>query len=211
MKSSALSIAQQSFIHSLLANGYRVAETAKAKGINPTTASRWLAQPSIKAYLEQCQAIVGNISNVTAAEVVGRLVALSRADLADILPNDPVIKEARKNGQSHLIKKFEKITVTRTLRNGEKEVEERVKLEMHDAVKPLLALVDLLGLKTRDDELERARTAIRTAMTLNNLSPEAAILQLSPHYPAVIRLREEFCGAAIDVTPKTKEDLKANG
>ena len=139
------------------------------------------------------------------------MVALSRADLADILPNDPVIKEARKNGQSHLIKKFEKITVTRTLRNGEKEVEERVKLEMHDAVKPLLALVDLLGLKTRDDELERARTAIRTAMTLNNLSPEAAILQLSPHYPAVIRLREEFCGAAIDVTPKTKEDLETNG
>lgn len=205
MRSSALSIAQQSFIHSLLANGYRIVETAKAKGINPQTATRWLAQPHVKAYLEQCQAIVGNISNVTAAEVVGRLVALSRADMADLLPDDPTIKQARKNGHSHLIKKYEKITVTRTLRNGEKEVEERVKLEMHDAVKPLLALVDLLGLKTRDDELERARTAIRTAMTLNDLSPEAAILQLSPHYPAVIRLREEFCGAAIDVTPKATE------
>lgn len=207
MKSQALTIAQQGFIHSLLANGYRIYDTAKAKGINPTTATRWLGQPHVKAYLEQCQSILSNITNITAAEVVGRLVAISRADMADILPDDPIIKEARKNGHSHLIRKYKRTTTTRIDTKGKPIEEVKVELEMHDAAKPLAILVELLGLKGRDDELERARTAIRTAMALNDLTPADAILQLAPHFPAVVRLRDEFCGQPIDVTPKKDSEL----
>lgn len=208
MKSAALSAQQKGYIALLLANGHNIEATAKAKGLALPTVRSWFRNPAFKAALLQRQEILSNVANITQAEVVGLLISFARADLADILPDEPIVEAARKAGVSHVIKKLRSKKVTK--RNG--EVEETIEIEVHDPAKALVQLCKLLGLEGRDDELERGRTAIRTAMALNGFSPEQAIIQLAPHFPAVVRLREEFCGAAIDVTPlKAKKGTKANG
>lgn len=200
MKSVALSAQQRGYIALLLANGHNIEATAKAKGLSLPTVRSWFRQSAFKEALLQRQEILNNVANITQAEVVGLLISFARADLGDIFPDEPIIQAARKAGVSHVIKKLRSKKITK--RDG--EIEETIEIEIHDPSKALTQLCKLLGLEGRDDELERGRTAIRTAMALNNFSPEQAIIQLAPHFPAVVRLRDEFCGAAIDVTPKGK-------
>lgn len=194
-RSVALTAQQRSFINLLLANNFDKAQTAAAKGISVHVMRKWFQNPRFKEYLQQRQAILDSVAEITQQEVVALLVSHARADLGDVLPDEPIIQQARANGVSHLIKKL-KVTETEH-RDG--RIEKKVEIEIHDPSKALSLLTDMLGLKNRDDDLERARTAIRAAIALNGFSPEEAIRRLAPHFPAVVRLRDEFCGRVIDV------------
>lgn len=185
-----LSAQQKAFIYQLCAFNLNYEATCKARGITRQTASNWAGRQDFQEFLAQHQEIIGNCVNVTAAEILGRLVSHSRADIGEILPDVPIVQAAKKAGVSHWIKKVRQRTIKRA--NG--ETEEIIEVEIHDAGKALIQACKLMGLESRDDELERARTAIRVAMDLNQWSAEEAITRLSPHYPAVAKVKHEFLG-----------------
>lgn len=150
--------------------------------------------------LARRQEILSSAANVTAAEVIGLLASQLRADIADVLPDEPIVMAARERGVSHLIQQIEVTTMTRSDGSEEK----KVKLKMVDAGKAAAQLSRLMGLEARDDELERARTAIRSLMALQEISAEEAIIKLSSHFPVVLRLRDEFLGQPlIEMSPPT--------
>lgn len=186
---------QRRFVNLLLANCLNVAQAAKVFGVPESTARKWLKTPYLSKYLAQKQEILESASTITQHEVIAMLVSHARADVAEVLPDIPIVKKARKAGVSHLIKEIEVRTTTKKAVDGSPVVEETVKLKLHDAQKSLGLLADMLGLKTRADELETARTAIRVLIDVYKLTPQEAIFKLSAHMPAVHKVASEFVGA----------------
>lgn len=186
------------FIALLCANNGNLEATCRSQNVSRQTASNWLKQKDFAAELARRQEILSTAANVTGAEVIGILASQMRADIADVLPDDPIVIAARQRGVSHLIRKIKVKTITRPSGDEEKTVE----LELVDAGKAATTLAKLMGLENRDDSKERARSAIRALMDLKQCSPEEAISILAPHNPTVTQLREEFAGsnAIIEIT-----------
>ncbi len=178
------------FIALLCANNGNLAATCRSMGVTTMAASNWLKQKDFAAELARRQEILSTAANVTGAEVIGILASQMRADIADVLPDEPIVIAARERGVSHLIRKIKIRTITRPDGDEEKTVE----LEMVDAGKAAAQLSKLMGLEARDDSKERARSAIRALMDLKQCSPEEAISILAPHNPTVTALRDEFAG-----------------
>lgn len=191
----------RSFIALLLANNSNIEATCRAEKVSVQTAHNWLKQKDFAAELARRQEILSAAANVTAVEVIGTLASHLRADIADILPDEPVVIAARARGVSHLINQIEIITTTR--RDGTEE--KRVKIKLVDSGKAAAQLSKLMGLETRDDAKERARNAVRALMALQNCSPEDAISILAPHNPHVAYLRDEFAGQSLAVIDVEKE------
>ena len=190
---------QRSYIATLLSLNLNWKAACRASNVPYSTARKWLKQPDFQAELARRQEILSAAANVTAAEVIGLLASQLRADIADVLPDEPIVMAARERGVSHLIQQIEITTTTRADGSEEK----KVKLKMVDAGKAAAQLSKLMGLEMRDDLKERARTAIRTLMDLEQCSSEEAILSLAPHYPIVAQLRDEFAGKpVIEIKPK---------
>lgn len=203
MKAGYLNAKKRAFIALLLANNMNIEATCKARSISVPTARKWFRENDFKAELQRRQDILSAAADITAHELIGLFVTQARADMADILPDNPIVKEARLRGVSHLIKKIEVIEEIERKPNGTTGtvLKRRTKIELVDASKAAIQLCKLMGLEMRDDELERARTAVRTCMAMKGCSPEEAISILVPHFPAVIRLRDEFAGklSVIDI------------
>lgn len=125
--------------------------------------------------------------------MIGLLACQLRADIADVLPDEPIAIAARERGVSHLIQQIEVTTTTRP--NGTEE--KKVKLKIVDAGKAAAQLSKLKGLEARNDPRERARSAIRALMDLKQCSAEDAISILAPHNPTVTQLRDEFAGGPV--------------
>lgn len=186
------------FIALLCANNGNMAATCRSMGVTTMTASNWLKQKDFAEELARRQEILSTAANVTGAEVIGMLASQMRADIADVLPDEPIVIAARQRGVSHLIRKIKVKTITRPSGDEERTVE----LELVDAGKAATTLAKLMGLEARDDSKERARSAIRALMDLKQCSPEEAISILAPHNPTVTTLRDEFAGngAIIEIT-----------
>jgi len=186
------------FIGLLLANNGNLDATCRAQKVSRQTAANWLKQKDFAAELARRQEILSTAANVTGAEVIGILASQMRADIADVLPDDPIVIAARQRGVSHLIRKIKVKTITKPDGDEERTVE----LELVDAGKAATTLAKLMGLEARDDSKERARSAIRALMDLKQCSPEEAISILAPHNPTVTTLRDEFAGsnAIIEIT-----------
>lgn len=196
MASTLLKTRQRHFANLILGNHLSIVQAARAFGIPEDTARKWLKTPYLSKYFAQRQEILQSAATITQHEVIAMLVSHSRADIAEILPDIPIVKKARKAGVSHLIKEIEVRTITKRQADGSPPVvEEVVKLKLHDAQKSLGMLADMLGLKTRSDELETARTAIRVLIDVYGLTPQEAIHKLSAHMPAVHKVASEFVGA----------------
>jgi hypothetical protein len=71
-------------------------------------------------------------------EIVGTLVSHMRGDLADIVPDDDVLAQARANGVSHLIKEIE---ITKDGR------ETKYKIKIHDSQSAAKQLCNVFGLE----------------------------------------------------------------
>lgn len=196
MRKREILLAQQRmFIQKYVALNCDMSATCRATRVNLQTAQRWFKRPYFIQHLNQRQAILSNAADLTAAEVIGTLASHLRADIADVFPDDPIIKAAKDAGVSHLIRDFEVIeTIKRVKGKPDDVLERRTKIKMVDAGKAAQQLAKLMGLESRDDEIERARIAIRTCMAMKGCTAEEAISILMPHFPAVIRLRDEFAG-----------------
>lgn len=200
-----LNAAHRQFVALLLANNGNIDATCRALRVIPQTARNWMQQKDFAAELARRQEILSAAANVTAVEVIGTLASQMRADIADILPDDPIVEAARKRGVSHLIQSIKIKTITR--QNGDEE--RNVEIKMVDASKAAVQLSKLMGLEARDDAKERARTAIRALMDMKGCSAEEAISILAPHNPHVIHLRDEFAGnsaAIIEITRESADD-----
>lgn len=203
MASTRLTAVHRQFIALLGANNFNLDATCRAFGIVRDTAQKWMRQKEFKEELSRRQEILAAAANVTGVEVMGILASQLRADIADILPDEEIVKEARKRGVSHLIHSIEIKTITR--KGGDEE--KTVKIKMVDATKAAIQLSKLLCLEIRDDAKERARTAIRGIMDLNKCTAEEAIAVLAPHNPVVAQLRDEFCnGPVIDILKLAEGD-----
>lgn len=190
MATTLLTGAHRQFIALLCANNFNLEATCRCLNIHVDTARRWMKRKDFREELARRQEILSSAANVTAAEVIGLLASQLRADIADVLPDEPIVLAARERGVSHLIRKIKVRTITRPSGDEEKTVE----LEMVDAGKAATTLSKLMGLEARDDSKERARSAIRALMDLKQCSPEEAITTLAPHNPTVTQLRDEFAG-----------------
>lgn len=173
-----------------------VERAAEMAGITGRTAHRIIARPEVKALIEERQAELSAVVMASTTEVVGILMRQARGDIADIMPNEPLLQEAKKNGLSRLIKK---IKIKETVKLGESAdgeeaeqlIERNIELEMYSAQAASQTLVKVYGLDSQD-ELERGRTAIKMYCEMENCSPQVAIIALAPHVPAVIRVKDEF-------------------
>lgn len=186
------------FIALLCANNGNIEATCRSQNVSRQTAANWLKQKDFAEELARRQEILSTAANVTGAEVIGILASQMRADIADVLPDEPIVLAARERGVSHLIRKIKVRTITRPSGDEERTVE----LELVDAGKAATTLAKLMGLENRDDSKERARSAIRALMDLKQCSAEQAISILAPHNPTVTALRDEFAGsnAIIEIT-----------
>lgn len=133
----------------------------------------------IKAEVARRQQAAMERSGVHTDVIVGHLVEIMEASIADIMPDHPLMKKARANGVDHLIKKFV-VTPTkcgskkRTLKDGTVVetplIKEKVEIEMYPRDAAIAQLRDNFGMKqeprantfeeTRRQEVERELKSI---------------------------------------------------
>lgn len=193
-KREILHAQQRQFIQKFVALNCDISATCRATRTNLRTANTWFKRPYFIKHLNQRQMILSNAADLTAAEVIGVLASHLRADIADVLPDDPIVKAAKEAGVSHLIQQIEVVEQIKRVRGKDDVIERRTKIKMVDSGKAAQQLSKLLGLESRDDEIERARNGIRAIMAMKGCSAEEAISIAMPHFPAAIKLRDEFAG-----------------
>jgi len=147
---------------------------------------RLMNDPYVKEMIEERIAQ----SNVSTQEIIGTLVSHMRGDLADIFPDDPVLKAARKRGVSHLIKKLERKEHFIVREEGEEPIREVVtKIEIHNAHSAAKHLTNVFGLEKLpglNPETEKELNAMveklikKAAEKGVEVTPEQARAKLTP-------------------------------
>jgi phage terminase small subunit len=174
-----------------------VVRAAEIAGVPLRTAHSIIARPEIKLLIEQRQADLAATTMFGASEVVALLINQARSDIADLMPNEPILQDARKNGLSRQVKKIKIKETVRRVQSEESEGEEEevidrnIELEMYSSQEALKTLVRIFGVDSQD-ELERGRTAIKMYCEMKDCTPDVAIIALAPHVPAVIKVKDEF-------------------
>lgn len=164
------------------------AEAARRAGYQGTedTLSRAafdnLRQHRIRAYIRRKVGLVA----MPADEVLQRLSKQARADIAQVLNENGEFdfKQAKKRGNTDLVRKLKTRTITRNIGNkGETETEVIHELELHNAQSALETVAKIHGL------LEKA-------------SPESPIIEVN-NLNLTIVLQDALNAGIIDVTPES--------
>jgi hypothetical protein len=156
---------------------------ARASEITVRAAQIALKKTAVREYLDQRVGLLSEASTASANEVISVLVSHMRADIADVFPDEPIVRKAREAGVSHLIKRIK----VREDKHGNRTIE----IELHDSQKAANTLARIFGIVGEDDP-QKARSALKLYMELQKCSAEVAIVALAPHIPAVLRVRDEF-------------------
>lgn len=164
-----------------LAHG-NLEKASKLAGITGRQGYELTTRPRVKELLAARRAELMASLVVTAQEVIGTLVSQMRGDIADIFPDEPVLQAAKQAGISRLIKKV-KIKETAEGRH--------IELEMYSSQEATKTLAKIMGLDGQED-LQRAREAIKLYCEIKGCSAEEAIAALGPHLPAVLKVKNEF-------------------
>jgi phage terminase small subunit len=165
-----------------LARG-NLSRAAEMAGLTLRAATDIVRRPEIQQLIEQRQADLSAAVMAGATEVVGVLVQQMRADIADAMPDEPILQAAKAAGVSRLIKKIK----VKEGKDGARQVE----LELYSAQAAAQTLAKIFGLESQDD-LQRARDAIKLYCEMKGCGPEVAIVALAPHVPAVLKVKDEF-------------------
>jgi len=170
--------------------------TAQAVGMSANAVRTALKRPEVKAYLSQRQDDLSAALTVSMSEIVSLFTSHLRGDIADVFPDDPVLKQAKADGVSRNIKKLKiKETVKLGKSDDGEETEEiidrHIELEMYSSQVAGAHLSKIFGIDA-DDELQRGRTAIKMYCEMKNCTPAEAIVALASHVPAVLKVRDEF-------------------
>lgn len=161
-----LPVRHESFAENFVANGGRKREAAEAAGFAPggsaqVTANRLLKDERVK---EKIRELSGE-ANISTREVVGRVASLARIDLAEVAPDNPILKAASERGVSHWIKS---ITVKKYFDKALETTVEETKVEVHDSLSALKWLGKVRGLeqapRENDADVMRRRQAYADAI-----------------------------------------------
>ncbi len=162
-------IKQQKFTEEVLKDGNatRAARVAGYKHPNVQGAqnlAKLSIQKRIQARLED--------SKIQTNEVIGTLASHMRADIAEILPDNEVLKRAKKAGLSHLIKKMK--TTERYTKDGEHVVTHEFEMySAQEAAKQLCAVFGLNKLPASNPN-DAAREALAAIMNETGLDEDKA-------------------------------------
>jgi phage terminase small subunit len=103
-----------------------------------------LEKPSVKAEIERRRESRMAEANIQANEVIGTLVSHLRADLGDILPDNPIVKQAKAVGLSHLLRK---VTVKEYFDKTKQAVVTETTVELHNSQTAAKQLCAIMGLE----------------------------------------------------------------
>lgn len=109
------------------------------------TASQMLADPLVQARVKEITEELRAASRIERQDVINLLAGATRADLADVFPDNQTLQAAKQKGISRYIKKFEVFTVTITRKDESVETRSRERVEMYDWMAAVKQLADLLG------------------------------------------------------------------
>jgi hypothetical protein len=154
-KDRPLTPKREKFVRNYIENGGNGKKAAVDAGFAPgasaeVEASRLLrnakVQEKIRERLDAAQ-LLGDF------EIVGTLAEHMRADLADIVPDDEMLRQARANGVSHLIKKLKIRTRYLPQGRGKEPIKEVThEIQIHDSQSAARTLAKIRGLEKMPDE-----------------------------------------------------------
>lgn len=136
-----LTVKQEAFIESYLANGFNATKAAIAAGYSPDSARQMGAENLSKPYIFDLVAQRMKQYQMGAEETLYRLAEHARVDLgefADVTTADDLAKHPK----SWLVKKMER-TIIRVDENVERET---IKIELHDSAAAVAQLLRVHGL-----------------------------------------------------------------
>jgi nucleotide-binding universal stress UspA family protein len=143
MSGERLTAKQEKFVENYLSNGGNATDAARLAGYSGTdntlavVGSDNLRKTKIEARVTQRMID----AKIHTDEVIGTLASQMRGDIADVLPDNEIIKRARERGVSHLIKK---LTVKRYYpKNG--DTVETTTVEMYSSQEAARTLCAVFG------------------------------------------------------------------
>jgi len=149
------------FAENYIANGGNGTKAAEDAGFAPghgatVEASRLLRNANVKAHI-QARLDDARIKN---NEILGTLASHMRADLADIFPENKILKAAKLSGHSHLIRKLKQRERWIPQEDGKPPIREvDTEIEIHDAKDAAKYLAKVRGMEQapRENDADHAR------------------------------------------------------
>jgi phage terminase small subunit len=145
MNDNGLTNKREMFIEHYLSNGHNGKRAAEAAGYAKghaaeTEASRLLRNAEIQ---ERVRARVAE-AGVQANEVLGTLASHMRADIGEIMPDNPVVRQAKAVGLSHLIRK---VVVKEYFDKSKQATVTETTVELHNSQTAAKQLCAVMGLE----------------------------------------------------------------
>jgi phage terminase small subunit len=103
-----------------------------------------LEKPSVKAEIERRRESRMAEANIHANEVLGTLASHMRADIGEIMPDNPIVQRAREAGVSHWIRK---VTVKEYFDKSKQATVTETTVELHNAQTAAKQLCAVMGLE----------------------------------------------------------------
>ncbi len=146
MNDSGLTNKQANFIEGFLSNGGNATQAARDAGYSgtPDTLKQVASENLAKPYIRRRIAERMQEARIHTDEVIGTLVSHLRADLGDILPDNPIVKQAKAVGLSHLIRK---LVVKEYFDKSKQAVVTETSVELHNAQTAAKQLCAVMGLE----------------------------------------------------------------
>jgi phage terminase small subunit len=178
-KRAQLTGKQQAFVNAYCANGFNGVRAARAAGYSGSYSSLGVIASENLKNTKVRSAIDRHFKKISmgADEVITRLTAIARSDLADVLNNDGSfdIKTARRRGVSYLIKE-EEITEKFIPQDGKDDILIRTtKIKLHDAHAALNTLAKYHGLLSERLKIDDWRSEAVAALRKGDIKPDDAI------------------------------------
>ena len=143
MSENRLTAKQEKFVENYLSNGGNATQAARNAGYSEKTANEQGSQNLAKLSIqERVRARVAE-AGVQTNEVIGTLVSQMRADIAEILPDNPIVAAASARGVSHWIKK---LTVKEYYDKSKDAVVTETTVELHSSQAAAKQLCTIMGL-----------------------------------------------------------------
>jgi len=145
MNEDGLTMKQKIFVENYLSNGGNATQAARDAGYSgsPDTLKQMASENLAKPYIqERINARIAE-AGVQANEVIGTLASHMRADIADIVPNNPIVRRARESGVSHWIRK---LTVKEYFDKSKQATVTETTVELHNAQTAAKQLCAVMGL-----------------------------------------------------------------
>jgi phage terminase small subunit len=146
MNDNGLTNKQANFIESFLSNGGNATQAARDAGYSgtPDTLKQVASENLAKPYIRRRIAERMQEAKIHTDEVIGTLASHMRADIGEIMPDNPVVRQAKAVGLSHLIRK---VVVKEYFDKSKQAVVTETSVELHNAQTAAKQLCAVMGLE----------------------------------------------------------------